>query len=74
MTNDLIRRIQEHFENRGKKNTFAGKYYCYKLLYYEHYIDIKQAIIREKEIKNLSRRKKEELIATMNPKWNFIII
>ena len=31
LTNDLRRRIIEHFNNRGNKNLFAGKYYCYYL-------------------------------------------
>jgi len=74
VTNDLTLRLQQHYQNRGNQKTFAGKYYCYKLLYFEMYADIKQAIAREKEIKDLSREKKESLIATRNPKWNFLII
>ena len=74
VTNELNRRLQEHFENRGKKTNFAGKYYCYKLIHYEHFTDIRQAITREKEIKNMSRLKKEYLIANKNPKWNFLVI
>jgi putative endonuclease len=41
------------------------------LVYYEHHEDVNQAIEREKEIKNLSRKKKEELISSMNPGWHF---
>jgi len=74
MTNDLSRRMQEYFENRGKKKNFAERYFCYKLIYYEHFFEVKQAIMREKEIKNMSRKKKEELIVFKNPKWNFIEI
>ena len=74
VTDDVNHRLQEHFENRGKITTFAGKYYCYKLIYYEYFTDIKQAITREKEIKNISRQMKEELIKMKNPKWNFIIV
>lgn len=72
VTNNLKRRIYEHYNNRGKKNNFAGKYHCYKLIYYEYFTDINQAIEREKEIKNMSRAKKEELISTKNLKWNFL--
>jgi len=72
VTNDLKRRIYEHFNKRGDKRTFAGKYYCYELIYYEHYADIQHAIEREKEIKLMTRQKKEELIATKNPRWNTI--
>ena len=39
----------QHYQNRGKKSSFVGKYYCYKLIYYEFYINIDQAIAREKE-------------------------
>lgn len=72
VTNDLKRRLYEHYKNKGIKKTFVGRYYCYKLIYYEYYPDIKQAILREKEIKNMSRVKKKELISQKNPKWNFI--
>lgn len=71
VTNNLKLRLQQHYQNRGKKESFAGRYYCYKLVYFETYADINQAIRREKEIKDLSREKKEELIASKNPKWNF---
>lgn len=70
VTNDLYTRVLQHYENRGKSKTFAGRYYCYKLIYYERYPDVIMAIEREKEIKELSREKKEALIKPMNPKWN----
>jgi putative endonuclease len=73
VTNDLKIRIKEHQSNKGKKETFAGRYYCYKLIYFEHYSDINIAIEREKEIKDLSREKKFELIEKMNPNMNFLI-
>lgn len=72
ITNDLKTRMKQHYDNRGKKQTFAGSYYCYKLIYYERYGDATMAIEREKEIKDLSREKKEKLIATENPRWNRI--
>ncbi|MEM8896036.1 MAG: GIY-YIG nuclease family protein [Bacteroidota bacterium] len=72
MTNDLEQRIVEHYLLRGRPMTFAGQYYCYMLLYYErHHLPI-HAIEREKEIKGLSRKQKEELIAEDNPKWRFL--
>jgi putative endonuclease len=67
VTNDLQRRVNEHQSNKGNSSTFAGKYYCYELIYYEIYNDIVQAINREKEIKNLSREDKLELIRNTNP-------
>ena len=72
VTNDLSRRLSEHFENKGNKSTFAGKYYCYNLIYYEHFTHINYAIAREKEIKNWRREKKELLIASLNPEWKFM--
>ncbi|MBX9850198.1 MAG: GIY-YIG nuclease family protein [Cytophagaceae bacterium] len=74
VTNDLLTRIQQHYENRGNKKTFAGKYFCYKLIYYERFDDINNAIEREKEIKDLSRKIKEQLIGNCNPKWKTLIV
>jgi putative endonuclease len=59
VTNDLSRRIGEHKENRGNSKTFAGKYYCYNLVYFEHFSHIHYAIEREKEIKKWRREKKD---------------
>jgi putative endonuclease len=68
VTNSLERRISEHFNNKGKIETFAGKYYCYELVYFEIFQDIKAAINREKEFKSLSKEKKLELIKIINPR------
>lgn len=67
MTNNLGQRIIEHYLNRGKFKTFAGRYYVYLLLYYEHYQYVNDAYSREKEIKGWSRKKKMELIKSANP-------
>lgn len=69
VTNDLERRLTEHWGNRGRHNSFAGKYHCYHLLYYEEFTYILNAIAREKEIKGWRREKKTALINTMNPGW-----
>jgi len=58
VTNDLKLRLKQHYQNRGTKKSFAGRYYCYKLIYYETYVNINQAIAREKEIKDMSRKKR----------------
>ena len=68
MTNDLIRRIIEHKE--GKIEGFSKKYFCKKLVYYEHPKYVYNAIEREKEIKKWRREKKQDLIKTTNPYWN----
>jgi putative endonuclease len=72
VTNDLKRRLFEHQENKGKINSFAGKFYCYNLLYYEHFTNIEHAIEREKQLKNWSRKKKEDLIKRENPNGYFL--
>jgi putative endonuclease len=72
VTNDLKRRLFEHQENKRKSDTFAGKFYCYKLIYFEHFSNIEQAIDREKQIKNWTRKKKENIIAIKTPNWNFL--
>lgn len=72
VTNDLFTRMQQHYENRGKSNTFAEKYFCYKLIYWERFQYISDAIDREKELKKWRRTKKEELIATLNKNWEFL--
>lgn len=73
MTNDLETRLQQPYEGRGNRRSFAGRYYCYKLIYYERFTDVTQAIEREKEIKDMSRQKKEHLIVAVNPKWRFLL-
>ncbi|MEQ8713696.1 MAG: GIY-YIG nuclease family protein [Cyclobacteriaceae bacterium] len=72
MTNDLEQRIVEHYLLRGKPMTFAGQYYCYMLLFFERHHRAIHAIERETEIKAMSRKQKEELIALDNPKWRFL--
>ncbi|MBC6610970.1 GIY-YIG nuclease family protein [Hymenobacter sp. BT507] len=72
ITNDLPNRIAQHYENRGTNQTFAGRYFCYNLLYFEEYTDSKAAISREKELKGWTRAKKDALIATQNPQWEFL--
>ena len=72
MTNDLRKRLLEHYEERGNPATFAGRYYCHRLVYYEIHETAYEAIQREKTIKKWSRKKKDALIASMNPKWRFL--
>jgi putative endonuclease len=71
MTNNIRRRMREHRKNKGISKTFAGKYYCHKLIYYETLATPKEAIDREKEIKNMSRKDKIDLIKTKNPSMHF---
>ena len=72
VTNDLIRRLTEHYFERGNAKTFAGRYYCHNLIYFEKHHTSIGAIEREKEIKDWNRKKKEALINSDNPKWSFL--
>jgi putative endonuclease len=67
VTNRLSRRTWEHRE--GIKAGFASKYLCKKLVYYEHYRDIRDAIARESQLKKWSRAKKISLVNRLNPRW-----
>ena len=71
VTNNLIRRLTEHYLNRGKPDTFAGKYFCFNLVWYEWHQYIYDAIAREKQIKRLSREEKLAMIHEFNPKKQF---
>jgi putative endonuclease len=64
VTNDLERRVSEH--RSGMIPGFTQKYNCHKLVYFESFSDVEQAIAREKQLKKWSRAKKDALIDTMN--------
>ena len=66
-TNNLVRRVYEHKEKIIEG--FTKKYNINKLVYYEIFNDARNAIIREKQIKAGSRKKKLDLINNMNPEW-----
>lgn len=67
VTNDLKRRVYEHREKLTEG--FTKKYNVLKLVYYEVFEDVYSAISREKQIKSGSRKKKIELINSINKEW-----
>ncbi len=67
VTNDLKRRIYEHRD--GLSQGFTQRYHVNKLVYYEIYEEIEEAILREKQIKGGSRKKKNDLVVGFNPDW-----
>jgi putative endonuclease len=68
VTNDLIRRIDEH-KNKLVEG-FTKKYNINKLVYYEAGESIESCILREKQIKSWSRKAKVALVNSMNPDWH----
>ena len=66
VTNDLERRVPEHREGLSR---FTRKYRITRLVYYEEFADIRDAIAREKEIKGWRRSRKIDLIERRNPAW-----
>jgi putative endonuclease len=68
ITNNLIRRLNEHKTHKAPH--FTTKYNISKLVYYEQFPQVLDAIAREKQIKAGSRKKKDSLIQTLNPKWD----
>jgi putative endonuclease len=67
VTSDIVRRVYEHKEKLA--DGFSKKYNLDKLVYYEAFDDIKDAILREKQLKSGSRKKKIDLINSVNPDW-----
>ena len=67
VTGDLMRRV---FEHKSKEIPgFTCRYNLDKLVYYEDYTDIKQAIAREKQLKGWKRQRKNSLVNDFNPEW-----
>ena len=67
VTNSLERRVWQH--RQGAVASFTRKYGVGRLVYFEPYSDVNNAIAREKQIKGGSRRKKIALIEKENPDW-----
>ncbi|MEK7073476.1 MAG: GIY-YIG nuclease family protein [Patescibacteria group bacterium] len=68
VTNDLARRIEEHRQKLVPG--FTAKYNLSKLVHFEETNDVRSAIEREKQLKGWTRKKKNKLIDSVNPKWN----
>jgi len=68
VTGDLKKRVWQHKEKLA--DGFTKRYNVTKLVYYEVFHDIRDAIMREKQIKGGSRQKKIDLIQSMNADWH----
>ena len=67
VTNDLTRRVNEH--KQGLIAGFTQKYRVTRLVYFEQFGDIRDAIAREKQVKGWARARKVKLIEAGNPTW-----
>ena len=67
VTNDLLRRAAQHKAGRG--SAFTSRYRVHKLVFYEEFRRVTDALAAEKRIKAGSRAKKITLIESLNPEW-----
>ena len=67
VTSDLVHRTSQHKQEIF--DSFSKKYSCKMLVYYELFGNMEQAILREKQIKGGSRKKKLTLVEARNPDW-----
>ncbi len=67
VTSDLYDRVWKH-RNKYYPDSFSGKYNCVMLVYYCFFGSIEEAIAEEKRIKGGSRKQKDELIRSINPR------
>jgi len=67
VSSNLVKRIWDH--KHKSYFGFTSRYNVDKLVYYEFFDDVINAIIREKQLKAGSRQKKIDLINKFNPEW-----
>ena len=67
ITVHLNKRVFEHKNNLIEG--FTSKYKCHRLVYFETFHNVVDAIAREKEIKGWRREKKNKLVESLNPEW-----
>ena len=66
VTNNLLRRMHEHWTGGSG---FSSKYQCDRLVWFESYQYVNNALAREKQVKRWARAKKIHLIEQSNPTW-----
>ncbi len=67
VTNNLERRLYEH--KLELVPGFSKRYHVHKLVYFEETPDVRSALEREKQLKGWTRKRKNELVETLNPTW-----
>ena len=68
ITNDLARRVYEH-KHHLDKGSYTDRYNIEYLVYFESTSDVKEAIVREKQIKGWNRKRKNKQVESKNPDW-----
>ena len=68
VTNDLVRRVHEH--RMKLADGFTKKHRVARLVYFEVFDDVENAIVREKRLKKWNRAWKIQIIEENNPDWN----
>lgn len=72
VTSDLVKRLWQHRD--GVTGGFAAKYRVHRLVRYEMFGDMEQAILREKQLKRWHRQWKINLIESENPHWDDLAV
>ncbi len=67
MTSNIERRLYEHKQELA--DGFTKRYHVHKLVYYEQTNDAYAAVTRERQLKGWTRKRKNELVETVNPNW-----
>ena len=67
VTSDIEQRVAQH--RSGEGDAFTRRYGLHKLVFVEYHTTMMGAIAREKQLKSWSRKRKDELIRSVNPLW-----
>ena len=68
VTSNLQKRLCEH--KSEQMDGYTKKYHVHKLVYFEEFSEVTDAIAREKQLKGWNRSKKNRLVETQNPNWD----
>jgi putative endonuclease len=68
VTGNILQRVYEH--KTGAIEGFTSKYKLDRLVYWERFQYVRNAIAREKQVKRWNRVKKVQLVVSMNPTWD----
>ena len=72
VTSQLYFRVMEH-KDKIYPSSFTSKYNCNKIVYFESFTSIEEAILREKQLKKWNREWKMQLVHKFNKEWNDLV-